>query len=1090
MLNGSIINPVFLSNQLEGLADHLRDRLFRNDSSPFIGRCVLVPGEKLKTWLLHRFARDEKLAIAAGFRISTLSQGIQYLLGNRRNRIPTHLELSLQIEVEILELIEHQEIYPDSGALFDYLQGTVNEKLRKRIVHLADRIARIFLIYGIDGEGFLEDWTKKKGWQQTLWKRVFDSGQFPWSYPAKVLKEPCFRKDEIHLFGFGYVPNVYVQFFKNLNSSFYLLSPCQAFWSDLCSERERVLWQRSLKKRGIRESERRELEGYLKNQNTLLANMGKLGRRFLNTFEEESFVFEESYHEPVGESLLEMIQKDLLILSCPLDERKQPCILKDDPSIQVHGCPSKLREVEVLKENIFAAMKREGGTDPLLPKDILILAPDIAEYVPYIHRVFGDEEAPLNYAIFDLELQAESPFVGAFQHLLEMPGHRFDVESVFKLFSSSLLLEKFDFSEEEGVLIREWIQKARVYWGVDSDQRNAFLSEECDGANEGMLEEGPVGTWEHAWDLLLKQLAMVVPPSHFRDNPEVEWTEAEVLGKWIHIIQSLSEDLKPLCSRTQMPLDAWMRYFKDLAERYFCLKEEDYEILEEFDRTSQQCDHLKTPFPYLSLKRVLDQILKRKNCSFHASYLNAVKCGSLEAGCGLPAKMICLMGMQEGAFPRIEQKDSLCEKKENESPSQTEEDRYLFLEILLSARRYLILSFQSVCPRDNLPQNPSLAIQELLSYVDRNGMDASRLIRQHPSLSFDKSYFLKDSLLKSTSASYFSAAKAHFSSNKKNPPPFIPEFYQKINLNPQDTVEDCIIPINQLKKCAKNPLQFYFNHTLGIYLERQSVDPQNKEFVLSYMDKAILRNGSLKMPLENILQAAHQEGGLPLGAFKHVAHQRIQKDVEELHANLEALNVRPSEIFSVELKMTCQRPIRSRAGQWIFPALKIPLKNGRIASIIGKLEGLSPQGMLVHKSQDLEHLCEIWPLLLVMLNLSELDLPHCLLFSEGAKRKECHFENSSLLLEKCIAYYELCGQYVSPFLPRWAKSLLCGGPEAFEKEIEKPLDFELFPDPYLQWLFSRDPRPDSRMVFENWQGVLKEAFSELILFSGEKDAAL
>ena len=1113
MLNVSINNNLFLSNQLEVLADHLREHLFGTGSLPFQKKLILVPGEQLKSYLLQRFVRDPQLGIAAGFQICGIFQGIDHLLISRRSRnrerIPSVLELSLQIEFEILEIIERYGEYdPETKAvmlpLLEYViekedKGVVSSKTRKRLVSLSSRLAKVFSCYGLYGDGLLDLWLDQNGWQQRIWRSLYHSADLNWTYPIKILKNEFSLNTKIHLFGFAYVPKICIEFFKRLDSVFYLHSPCQAFWEDLCTEKERISIQRTLKKQGIRESQRRELDSYLKDQNAFLANLGKLGRKFLELLDDNDMISDEQYVEIEAETLLQHVQKDLLILRGPQDENQLSYTVSSEKSIQFHGCPSKLREVEVLKDNLFEAIRIESTKHhPILPKDIIVLAPDIKEYAPYIHMVFGFDEHRLNYSIYDLELSSQSQFAQALQHLIDLPRHRFEVDSFLKLFSYPNFLSKFEISEEEFSLIREWIHQATVYWGIDSLQRNAFLSQEFDG--DEMLEDKHVGTWQHALDLLLKKLVIVDledAEGNFSSIIDIGWNEAEILGKFIHIVQSLSEDLKLLINETLLPLTAWMDYFKYLAENYFCLCDEDLRLIEEFGHFSQIFQHLKkNTFSFLSAKKILDHLLNKKSGNFNSTLLNSVKFCSLEPGAAFPSKIICLLGMQEGTFPRMDPKDSLCElsfvNKNNYVPTKMEEDRYLFLELLLCARNYFILSFQNICAKDNQTQNPSLVVKELLSYLEKNYSFEDILlsgIKMHPALAFDKSYFFKNSSFHSHSRINFLAAKTYYSSEKKKPAVFIPEFYEKITLCKKEKKDEIIIDIKQLKKLSKNPIKFYFNQTLGIYLDENTDEiNKNDEFILSYLDKAILRNRSLKYPIEQILEKAHLKGQLPLGAFKEVAFKRIKEDVEELHSNLELLNITPSEIFSVELKTSCLEPILSPAGKWILPALKIPLDGGRIAYIIGSMEGLSSNGMIAHKKQTLEDLCEIWPLLLVMLNLPFLEkkISAHLLLTKCGKKKICQIPNVLSLLKNFIQYYELCEDFVSPFLPTWAKALTEENAADLEKEINKSLDFSLFKDPYLDWLYSRDPRPIAKVLIENWSSILQETFSELIQFVEEK----
>ena len=126
----------------------------------------------------------------------------------------------------------------------------------------------------------------------------------------------------------------------------------------------------------------------------------------------------------------------------------------------------------------------------------------------------------------------------------------------------------------------------------------------------------------------------------------------------------------------------------------------------------------------------------------------------------IPAKTIALMGMNENSFPRPDSRLSLNLMKENPScdycPSRTDYDRYLFLEALLSARQYFILSYTNYAASDGKEQAPSLLVTELMSYIDQaykieNQKVSETLVYTHPYRSFDHHYFSHDGHFKNYS---------------------------------------------------------------------------------------------------------------------------------------------------------------------------------------------------------------------------------------------------------------------------------------------------------------------------------------------------
>src|SRR5690606_29477061 len=96
--------------------------------------------------------------------------------------------------------------------------------------------------------------------------------------------------------------------------------------------------------------------------------------------------------------------------------------LATDGSLRVHACHSRLREIEVLHDQLLALLQpRDDGVPPLRPRDIAVLAPDIDAYADAIHAVFGgvDSDDPrfIPYSLADQGLLSGHPLPGLFLRL-------------------------------------------------------------------------------------------------------------------------------------------------------------------------------------------------------------------------------------------------------------------------------------------------------------------------------------------------------------------------------------------------------------------------------------------------------------------------------------------------------------------------------------------------------------------------------------------------------------------------------------------------------------------------------------------------
>ncbi|MBW2023745.1 MAG: exodeoxyribonuclease V subunit gamma, partial [Deltaproteobacteria bacterium] len=141
----------------------------------------------------------------------------------------------------------------------------------------------------------------------------------------------------------------------------------------------------------------------------------------------------------------------------------------------------------------------------------------------------------------------------------------------------------------------------------------------------------------------------------------------------------------------------------------------------------------------------------------------------------IPFKVVCLIGMNHDAYPRQSRKlafDLMAVKPRKGDRSRRNDDRYLFLEALLSARRRLIISYVGQSERDNSKIPPSPLVSELMDYLDRNfvledGVPSNRIVYEHRLHSFNISYFEPGSGLFTYFDENLSAARTAYESRKQ-----------------------------------------------------------------------------------------------------------------------------------------------------------------------------------------------------------------------------------------------------------------------------------------------------------------------------------
>ncbi|XMR37725.1 hypothetical protein ACLK2C_15030 [Escherichia coli] len=88
----------------------------------------------------------------------------------------------------------------------------------------------------------------------------------------------------------------------------------------------------------------------------------------------------------------------------------------------------------------------------------------------------------------------------------------------------------------------------------------------------------------------------------------------------------------------------------------------------------------------------------------------------------IPFKVVCLLGMNDGIYPRALAPlgfDLMSQKPVRGDRSRRDDDRYLFLEAMMSAEA-LYISYIGSLIQDNSERYPSVLVQELLDYIGQS----------------------------------------------------------------------------------------------------------------------------------------------------------------------------------------------------------------------------------------------------------------------------------------------------------------------------------------------------------------------------------
>lgn len=701
-------------------------------------------------------------------------------------------------------------------------------------------------------------------------------------------------------------------------------NPCRYYWADIVEQKEFLqrLSRRHVKKPQTPETISDEnLHFYA---NPLLAAWGKQGRDYINLLEEYDIpenhpqgmhridLFED-FHQPGSESLLKQVQQAVLDL-VPLpengDERKK--IAADDSIIfQISHRPQ--REVEILHDHLLSLFSAEEGACGLVPREVIVMVPDIDTYAPHIEAVFGQihpqDARHIPYSLTDQAERGRNPILVALESLLHLPESRFTSGNLMDLLDVQALRQRFGIKEGDLGLLRQWIHDSGIRWGLHAKQRLTI----------GLPSEFEQNTWQFGLRRMLLGYAVGSGGAWQGIEPydEVGGLDAALVGPLTKVLEALEKHWAIL--NTPANYQAWLPRLRTLMDDFF-LPSGDRDQLamerleESLERWEAICEEVglieELPLTVVReawLANVDEPTLTQK---FLAGRVNFCTLLPMRA---IPFQVVCLMGMNEGDYPRshVPVSFDLMADPGLYRPgdrSRREDDRYLFLEALLSARRQLYISWMGRSVKDNSERPPSLLVDQLRDYLSKGWaletaaapLDAGQALLEqltvvHPLQAFSPRYFSPPQA-EGNDPRLFSYAHEWRSAHD------LPVIPTDSDLQPFEPKAP--LGLDVLGFFLRYPVRAFFNYRLKVWFDGEAISQEDEEpFSLDRLQEhtlgAELLDSALKAGQDQaqsyfLESLARQErrGDLPLGGFARLAKDKFAGQAWNAFLEFQALSER------------------------------------------------------------------------------------------------------------------------------------------------------------------------------------------------------
>jgi len=890
---------LYTSNRLEILARHCGE-IFRQDPLPPLeAEIVVVQSRGMAVWLAMQLARQLSVWANALFPFPN-----KFVADIFRRVLPESDQPAYERQRagwQIMELLAELKDEP----LFRHLASYLADPLKR--YQLAGQLADLFdqyIIYRPDLIAAWESGSEEGDWQALLWRKF--TARHGLMHRAALLEQflqamqenfPADLPRRITLFGISSLPPFHLEVFDVLSGhipvNLFFMNPCRHWWGDIVPERD-------ISRRLVREGKGAD-ELYLESGNALLASMGQLARDFLVLLQERDCREEDLCEPPADASLLASIQRDILDLTS--SEYGDA-----DHSVVIHSCHSPMREVEVLQDHLLALF----DSDPSLgAADIIVMAPDIETYSPLVQAVFGldrDHSHFMPFSLADKSAGSDSVLLDTFFALLDLAGGRYAARDIIDMIRTPLFSRRFSLSEADAGLIREWVDGVAIRWGRDGSQKQ-----------ELGLPAYNENTWRAGLDRLLLGYAMADRNELFAGilpYGAMEGSDADLLGRLLDAVEVLFASLSRLPGRRQ--LAEWAEMLQALVDECFVVDSEQEGDMLTLRTALQNMGQMQEETGFseeLDLKVVrswLHQLLRVER-SPHGFLSGGVTFCSLLPMRAIPFKIVCLLGMNDGDFPRPHftlSFDLMSRSPRRGDRSPRHDDRYLFLEAVLSARQQLYISYVGQSVRDDATLPPSVLVSELIDYMAgvcpaKDGPpEAAGFVTRHRLQPFHPAYFQRGSHLFSYSTENFHAAMRLAAGDDPGA-----GFWQGLPLVAPDSLAQ-EIELHDFLDFFVHPVRFFCRHRLGVELSAPDEliddhEPFSLEGLARYqLETELLDLFAQKNDTEGQASLWKARGMLPHGKVGEIAVRELHDEVRQFYGLLAEHLAPPVEppLFRIKIK--------------------------------------------------------------------------------------------------------------------------------------------------------------------------------------------
>ncbi len=753
------------SNTVESLVAELARLLHAHwPVDPFEPVGVVVGSRGMERWLRHQLATHHGIAARLDFPFprQAFDGATAELFGatqradfwNLRSATQAHWQVDT-LAFALVPLLREFLPHDDFAAVRRYLGEEPADAISPRELTFARQVAET-----------LDRLMHERAQDAVLWQEQPDDAPLPHRWLARLLHAmaapdlpspaeqllglqrltPSPSPHRLHVFGLSTMGPGDVQrlgcIARGMDVHLYVLAPSQVWWADVRTRAELRLALRAAKS----DVQRRQIEVDLASQNPVLAALGGPSRDLQIQLEELGYMEDEraASGDAQPASLLEQLH-DWIGQAGPMPQSGAWPMLAGDRSFAAHAAFGPTRQVEALRDELLAHF----AADPALePRHVLVMTPDIETYAPLVAAVFarrglavatpdGARLPAIPTAIADLGLRRTNPLAEILLQLLALAGERVTAAALLELLTLQPVRDKLELQAEDLADMRDMMATSGMRWAFDAADRHRH-------AAQPELDQNTIrfGLERLALGVLLPDETdsfdvLAGPPMPLVPEPIAGRDRVARVGKLIGFVRTIQQ----FCETLQAPrlADAWARDLTEALDSLAAtaptqawLRASVVDILRSLE---QNAPSLGLPLARTALLRWLQGRFEMPQKGDRA-VASAVTVCALEPMRSVPFRVVALLGMDDGKFPRGAQPpgwDPFADGRRTGERDRREIDRHLLLEALLSARTHFWLFWSGRDVRTGKHLPAAVPVEELLETLGKlTGRHRDALVHSHP----------------------------------------------------------------------------------------------------------------------------------------------------------------------------------------------------------------------------------------------------------------------------------------------------------------------------------------------------------------------